>query len=171
MEIAGLIIGWLLLGLGVLGCFINKIPSPLLAFLGLLIQMWMCNVDVEMWALILTAVLVVVSMVASKKLVPKIGKMVSDFGKAGSWGTTIGSLVGMLLMAVGSGSTIVLVIAIVSALLILPYVFAFLFELIVRKSVQAAAQAAGGALVAFLVGTMLKLAVCALAIYTVIANV
>ena len=70
MEIAGLIIGWLLLGLGVLGCFINKIPGPLLAFLGLLIQMWMCNVGVEMWALILTAVLVVVSMV-QRNLFPK----------------------------------------------------------------------------------------------------
>ncbi|MBR5899149.1 MAG: DUF456 family protein [Muribaculaceae bacterium] len=170
MEIAGLIIGWLLLGFGVLGCFVNKIPGPLMAFLGLLIQMWMCDINVEMWALILTAVLVVVSMVVSKKLVPKIGKMVADFGKAGSWGTTIGSLVGLMIMLGGSGNTTVLIIAIVSALLILPYVFAFLFELISRKSVQAAAQAAGGALVAFLVGTMLKLAVCALAIYTVVTN-
>ena len=45
-----------------------------------------------------------------------------------------------------------------------------LFELISRKSAQAAVQAAGGALVTFLVGTMLKLAVCALAIYTILAN-
>jgi uncharacterized protein YqgC (DUF456 family) len=73
-------------------------------------------------------------------------------------------------MAVGEGSTTVMIIAIVSAILILPYTFAFLFELISRKSAQAAVQAAGGALVTFLVGTMLKLAVCALAIYTILAN-
>jgi uncharacterized protein YqgC (DUF456 family) len=170
MEFVGLIIGWLLIALGVLGCFINKIPGPLMAFLGLLIQMWMCDVSVEMWALILTAVLVIVSMVVTKKLVPKIGKMVAEFGKAGSWGTTIGSLIGMMIMAVGEGSTTVMIIAIVSAILILPYTFAFLFELISRKSAQAAVQAAGGALVTFLVGTMLKLAVCALAIYTILAN-
>ena len=100
MEIVCLILGWSLIGIGLLGCFVNKIPGPLMAFLGLLLQVWGCDIEMEWWVLALLAVLVVASMVVSKKLVPKVGNLVAEFGKAGAWGTTVGSLVGLMFFAI-----------------------------------------------------------------------
>ncbi len=172
MEIVCLILGWSLIGIGLLGCFVNKIPGPLMAFLGLLLQVWGCDIEMEWWVLALLAVLVVASMVVSKKLVPKVGNLVAEFGKAGAWGTTVGSLVGLMFFAIvcEDASVGIIIFSIILSLLLLPYLFAFLFELIVRKSAQEALQAAGGALVAFLIGTMLKLAVCVYTVYAVITN-
>lgn len=174
MAFACLIIGWALIGLGVLGCFINKIPGPLMSFIGLLIFVFGTGIDCPWWVIALVALMVVASMVLSKKFLPKVGKLVAEYGKAGSWGTMFGSLFGLaitLAITANEASTAVVVIMLIVSFLLLPYVLAFLLELIVRKSAPAALNAAGGALVAFLVGTMLKLAVCATAIYSVTNNV
>lgn len=117
--------------------------------------------------------LVIASMILSKKVLPKIGKLVSEYGKGGSWGTMIGSLIGLvatIAVANTDVSTALMIVMLIVAFVVLPYTFAFLFELIAKKSAVVALHAASGALVAFLVGTMLKLGVCAYSIYVVIAN-
>lgn len=172
MEFACMIVGWALISLGILGCFVNKIPGPLLAFAGLLLQVFGCDISVEWWVLALVALLVIASMVVSKKLLPKVGKLVAAFGKAGSWGTTVGSLVGLMLFAacVEDGDAGLVVVMMILAFIVLPYVFAFLFELVARRSAKDGLQAAVGALVTFAAGTVLKLAVCIYVIYAVITN-
>ncbi|MBO5250081.1 MAG: DUF456 family protein [Muribaculaceae bacterium] len=170
MEIACIIIAWLLVALGFLGCFVNKIPGPLLSFLGLVIFAIGCGIKADWWVFVLVGLLVIVSMVVNKKYAPKLGALVAPFGKGGSWGTTLGSLIGLcLIAALANGGTTMAIISIVCAFGVLPYFFAFLFELIAKKSAATAAQAATGAYVTFLVTTMLKLAVCAYSIYALIA--
>lgn len=173
MEIACLIIGWILVFFGFLGCFVEKIPGPLMAFIGLLIFVWGTSVSCEWWVLLLVGIMVIASKILSKKLLPKIGQLVAEYGKGGSWGAMVGSLIGLITtLVVGNTpvSTAIMIIVLIVSFIVLPYVFALLFEFIAKKSFPLAAQAAGGALVAFLAGTMLKLGVCAYAVYAVIAN-
>lgn len=71
----------------------------------------------------------------------------------------------MLGVASEDVSNFALIMAIIGAFIVLPYIFASLFEMIARKSFTGGFQAGAGALVAFLCGTMLKLAVCCYSIY------
>ena len=117
----------LLICLGFLGCFVNKVPGPLLAFIGILLPVLFGDVNAEVWMLCLIGVLVVVSMIISSKVLPKLGEKIHPFGKAGSWGTTLGSILGLLSTVASSGSPI---FGMLLAFVILPYGSAFLFELI-----------------------------------------
>lgn len=168
MSILFWILAGLLIAFGFLGCFINKIPGPMLSFIGLCILTFGVGLKIKIWVLGLVFVGVILSMILSKKLLPKVGALVAEYGKSGSWGATIGSILGIFtIIAVAnedvSNATLIIVIAL--AFLLLPYVFAALFEMIARKSFAGGAQAGAGALVAFLCGTMLKLAVCCYSIY------
>lgn len=173
MEIFWMCLGWLFIGFGVLGCFVNKIPGPMMAFLGLLIMVWGTPIECDSWVLALVALMVIVSMILTRRLLPKIGKLVAEYGRAGNWGTMIGSFIGLIALAAlaeNDASGTVLLIMLLVSFVGLPYLFAFILETISRKSAQEGAQAALGALFAFMVGTMLKLAVCAYSIYTVVTN-
>lgn len=152
----------LLICVGFLGCFVNKIPGPLLAFIGILLPVLFGDVEAEVWMLVLIGVLVVASMIVSSKVLPKLGSKIHPFGKAGSWGTTIGSLLGII--GVGVAGSMSPVVTLILSFIALPYGFAFLFELISQKSAGTAIKAAGGAYVTFLVGTVLKLVVCYLSL-------
>lgn len=156
----------LLICLGFLGCFVNKVPGPLLAFIGILLPVLFGDVNAEVWMLCLIGVLVVVSMIISSKALPKLGEKIHPFGKAGSWGTTLGSILGLLSTVASSGSPI---FGMLLAFVILPYGAAFLFELISQKSAGTAIKAAGGAYITFLIGTVLKLVVCYLSLRILIA--
>lgn len=155
------ILAVLLIALGFLGCFINKVPGPLLAFIGVLITVFFGDVNANVWMLVLVGVLVIASMIVSKKLLPKLGEKVHPFGKGGSWGTTVGSIIGLLILAGSSNASAVgMIICFVLAFFGLPYIFAFVFEFISNKNASVALKAAGGALVTFLASTVLKLVVC-----------
>lgn len=156
------IIAIVLIALGFLGCFVNKIPGPLLAFIGILLPVLFGDVNADIWMLVLIGVLVVVSMIVSAKFLPKLGAMVSPFGKAGSWGTTIGSLFGLI--GIGVAGSMSPVATLILSFVAFPYGFAFLFEFISKKSAGVALKSAGGAYITFLVGTVLKLTVCYLSL-------
>lgn len=156
------ILAIVLIAFGFLGCFVNKVPGPLLAFIGILLPVLFGDVNAEIWMLCLIGALVIVSMIVSSKFLPKLGEKVHPFGKAGSWGTTLGSIVGLLSTVSSSADSPIF--GLVLAFVILPYGVAFLFELISQKSAGTALKAAGGAYVTFLVGTVLKLVVCYLSL-------
>ena len=64
MEIAGLA----LMGIGLLGCFINKIPGPLIAFIGLLIINFATKMDIPTEIIIVCGVLSVISLIIASNL-------------------------------------------------------------------------------------------------------
>lgn len=168
MSLLVWILGILLIAFGFLGCFVNKIPGPMLSFIGLCVLTFGVPLHLDKLILLYIFIGVLLSMYLSKKILPKVGALVAEYGKGGSWGATIGSLIGIfIVLGVASEdvSNFALIMAIIGAFIVLPYIFASLFEMIARKSFTGGFQAGAGALVAFLCGTMLKLAVCCYSIY------
>lgn len=168
----GTILVWVLVAIclcfGFLGCFVNKVPGPIAVLLAMLIAMFGLDIDLGWDKVAIVAALTVASIVLSKILV-KAAKKMYEFSKRGSWGTTIGSLLGLggLMGASGSDSTAVLILLFVICLVGLPFVFAFLFELTNKKGVQVAVKSASSATCAYLADTLLKLVVFVYAIYAI----
>jgi len=159
-----IIVAILLFVIGYLGCFVNKIPGPLFAFVGLLIAKFTANLPISGGILVLAALLVVASMVINAKYVPMLAKKLHTYGKAGKWGTVIGSFFGMIIGLAGS------LVAGIIFMLALPYAFAWLFEYISTKNVTECSKRAASAFLVYLVSTVIKLAVVYLCFKVTIDN-
>lgn len=166
MEIFWWILLALLLCCGFLGCFINKVPGPIAVVLALLIGITALDIDLEWGHFAIIAVLAVVSIIASKVLV-KLAKKMQEYSKRATIGTTIGSIIGLILVAGASSmnsDAAVIVIAIVG-LVVLPFVLAFLLELTNKNGAAMAVKCATAATCAYLADTCLKLVVFIYAVY------
>lgn len=158
------------MALGFLGCFVNKIPGPILAFIGILLLKFVNDVPVSEVALVVIAVTVILSYILPKILLPKLKKHIVEYGKAASWGATIGSILGLIILCgVGFDSMVVGIILLIVAIVVLPYLFALVFEGISKKDWSKAVPAAGGALIEYLCTTLLKLAVVGYSFYAMFA--
>lgn len=166
------IIGFVLIAIGFIGCFVHKIPGPLLAFAGILVFHFGNGSCISTTALILCAVAVIISMVLGHYM-PKITKRIHEFGKGGKAGAIIGSLLGLIAIA-GAGSadidTGLFIVFIITGLVIIPFAFAYIGEMIARKSAKEALMPAVAAYITYFTGMVIKLAVCAYCIYAVIDN-
>lgn len=156
----------LCLGFGFLGCFINKIPGPVGVVIAVLLAYFAVDVRLDGLDLGLIIGLAVVSIILSKVLVKAVKKL-HTFSKRGSWGTTIGSFIGLgiLCAPVVHDSTVVLILILILGLVIVPFVFAFLLELTNKQGASESLKCAGAATGAYLSDTFLKLVVFAYAIY------
>ena len=170
MSFVWIAIGILLIALAFIGCFVQKFPGPLAAFVGILIANFGADLNISASALIICALAVVLSMVLNRFL-PKITARIHEFGKAGKWGSVIGSVIGVIVLLWG-GSEVDSLGAVIAFILlglgVIPFAFCYLFELISRKNVQAALMPATAAYVTFLCGTLIKLTVCIYCVYAVI---
>lgn len=147
------IVAILLMCLGFLGCFVNKIPGPLLAFIGLLLAKFAADLPISWGIIALCAVLVVVSMVVNAKYVSQLAAKLYPYGKGGKWGTFIGSLIGLIIALKASA-----VVGIIF-MLALPYGFAWLFEYLGTKDSTESTKRATSAFTVYLASTVIKLAV------------
>lgn len=147
------IVAILLMCLGFLGCFVNKIPGPLMAFIGLLLAKFAADLPISWGIIALCAVLVVVSMVVNAKYVPQLAAKLYPYGKGGKWGTFIGSLIGLIIALKASA-----VVGIIF-MLALPYGFAWLFEYMTDKDSKEAGKRAASAFTVYLASTVIKLVV------------
>ena len=153
---------------GFLGCFINKFPGPLCAFIAVLLCKFMLKLPFAIWALIVVGVLVVASMVVAKNVVPQLMKKVTPFTK-GATGTTVGSIIGLVVFwgmnntdSVSAGSMIA---GIIIGLILIPFVCAYIFEIVAQKDASKALKSSTGATVVYLANTLLKLIVLAVSLY------
>lgn len=167
MEILWWVLFALLLSCGFLGCFINKIPGPIAVLIATIVGYTALDLDADWLHIGIIAGLVVASMIASKVLV-KLAKKMHEFSKRGSIGTTIGSIVGLLIIA-GAGSAdaeawIALICALIG-LVVLPFGLSFLLELTNKNGAAVALKAATAATCAYLADTCLKLVVFVYALY------
>lgn len=166
------ILWWVLVGLllcfGFLGCFINKVPGPLAVVLATLLAILCLDIPIEWGTFAIIAVLAVASMVASKFLV-KLAKKLQEYSKRATWGTTIGSITGLLLVwgSVYADSTALLITMLIIGFIVLPFVLAFLLELTNKQGAAMALKCATSATCAYLSDTLLKLAVFIYAIYVI----
>ena len=166
------VLWWVFVGLclvfGFLGCFVNKIPGPVAIVIATLIAILALDVPISWGTFALITALAVASMIASKLLV-KLVKKLQEYSKRATWGTTIGSLVGLLLVwgAAAANSTSMLITMFIIGFIIPPFTLAFLLELTNKQGAVMALKCATSATCAYLADTFLKLAVFVYAIYVI----
>ena len=171
-EILILVFCVLLFIIGFIGCFVHKIPGPLIAFIGILIYRFAgAGGDaISASALVLCAVAVVLSMILTHHA-PKLTKKIAKFGKGGTWGSIVGSLLGLALLASVSEDAMdgffPALLMLIVAFGVIPFALSYLFEFASRKDAKAALMPAVAAYVTFLSGMLIKLAVCVYCVYAV----
>ncbi len=150
----------LLLALGLLGCFVNKIPGPIAVVLALLVAILALEIDISWGTFAIVLALAIASMIASKVLV-KLVKKLHEYSKKASIGTTIGSIIGLGIIAGSSEieSSGLMILLFVVALAIIPFLLAFLLELTNKRGAVEALKSAASATGAYMADSLLKLIV------------
>ena len=158
----------LCLCLGFLGCFINKVPGPIAVVIATLLAILCLDIPIAWSTFGIITALAIASMIVSKLLV-KMVKKLQEYSKRATWGTTIGSIIGLLLVygATSSDSKALLITMLIVGFVVLPFVLAFLLELTNRQGAVMALKCATSATCAYLSDTLLKLAVFVYAIYVI----
>ena len=147
MDIFLLILAFLCLLVGIIGCIVPGLPGVPIAYAGLWIAQATEKVDFS-WQFLLIWGLVTIAVSVLDYIVPAWGTKKFGGTKFGVWGSTIGVFVGLFFGAVG--------------VIVGPLAGAILGELIGGKQVAEALKAGWGSFVGLLFGTILKLICCGL---------
>ena len=147
MDIVLLVIAFVFILIGFIGCIVPGLPGTPIAYAGLWIAQATDRVDFSWQFLLIWGVVVVIISVLDY-LVPAWGTKHYGGTKWGVWGSTIGVFVGLFFGAIG--------------VILGPLVGAIIGELLAGKELQAALKAGWGSFVGILFGTILKLIACGL---------
>lgn len=173
MSIFILVLSILFMCVGLIGCFVNRVPGPILTFIGILLFNYGTDYHpFEIYEIILCGIAVILTKVLDK-FVPRITTKISEFGKGGKRGCTIGSLIGILIIIAAASeksSTGLMIFSIIIGLIVLPFVIGYIGEFISTKNAKAALKPATAAYATYLIGTLIKLSVCVYCIYTTFAS-
>lgn len=144
MDIALLIIGFILMFIGILGSFLPVLPGPPISWVGLLLLYLTKAVPDDWWVLGITAAIALL-VFALDYIIPAIGTKKFGGSKTGMAGTVIGLLVAIFFPILG-----------IFGIIIWPFVGALIGELINKSDQKTAMKAAFGSFIGFLTGTFLK---------------
>ena len=147
MEIFLLVIAFLLMLIGIIGCIVPGLPGTPIAYLGLWIAQATERVDFS-WQFLLVWGIVMIAVSALDYIVPAWGTKHYGGTKYGVWGSTIGVFVGLFFGAAG--------------VILGPLVGAVLGEMPSGKALAEALKAGWGSFVGILFGTVIKLICCGL---------
>ncbi len=146
MDYILLILGFILIITGIIGCIAPIIPGPPISFVGMLLLHFTNWGPIEtniLWILGVAAVVVTIL----DNIVPILGTKKFGGSKAGVWGSTIGLIVGFFVFPP-------------FGIIIGPFLGAFIGEMTQRQTTtDKALKAAFGALVGFVLGVGMKLGV------------
>ncbi len=156
MEWLWISIGVILIILAILGSILPLLPGPPIAYVGLLIQQFREPEPYTTKFLWIWAGIVVVSLVLDY-LIPIWGTKKFGGTKYGVWGCTIGFLLAFWMGPWG--------------MILGPFIGAFVGEMIARQDSRKSFRAALGSFVGFLMGSFLKLVICFMMLYYVIASI
>ena len=147
MDIFLLVLAFLCLLIGIIGCIVPGLPGTRIAYAGLWIAQATDRVDFS-WQMLLVWGIVTIVISVLDYVVPAWGTKHYGGSKWGVWGSTIGVFVGLFFGAIG--------------VIVGPLVGAILRELIAGKQLQEAIKAGWGSFIGILFGTILKLIACGL---------
>lgn len=136
----------ILFAVGVVGCVVPVLPGPLAAYAGFLCLLGTPHAPGWRTAAAMGAVAVAVTVFDS--LIPGWGAKKFRCSKWGVWGSVVGAILGVFFFPIG--------------LLAGPFLGALAGEMLSGRRLTAAAWGGVGAVTGFLLGTLLKLGVCAL---------
>jgi len=142
MDIALVVIGFILCLIGIIGSFLPVLPGPPVSWVGLLLLHLTTAVNDDWWFLGITGG-VALLVFALDYIIPAIGTKKFGGTRAGMIGTTIGLIVGILA-------------PIPFGIIIGPFVGAFLGELSNKADKKTALKAAFGSFLGLLTGAFMK---------------
>ncbi len=145
MDIFLIILGFILIIAGIIGCILPGLPGPLTAWLGLLVTM-LSKVIPDDWSFIWITFAVVIIITLLDYVIPAVGTKKFGGSKYGTFGAIIGVLVGFFTPLPGG--------VIAGA-----FLGAFIGEYLRHQQAGKALKAAFGALIGFLVSTGMQLIV------------
>jgi len=148
MSIALITIGIILLIAGIVGCIVPALPGVPLSYLALVLLRFSDKGDEVSNRLLIVWAIVTVVVTALDYIVPAWGTKQFGGSKWGTWGSTIGVIVGLFMGPWG--------------IIIGPFVGAVVFELLGGKSSREAVRAGWGSFIGLLTGTIIKLICCGL---------
>ena len=156
MDILLLVIAFILMLIGIIGCIVPGLPGTPIAYAGLWIAQITERVDFN-WQFLLVWGIVTVVISALDYIVPAWGTKRYGGTKWGVWGSTIGVFVGLFAGPWG--------------VILGPLVGAVIGELLGGKAAQEALRAGWGSFIGILFGTILKLIACGLMLTALIQAV
>ena len=156
MDILLLVIAFILMLIGIIGCIVPGLPGTPIAYIGLWIAQITERVDFS-WQFLLVWGIVTVVISALDYIVPAWGTKRYGGTKWGVWGSTIGVFVGLFAGPWG--------------VILGPLVGAVIGELLGGKAAQEALRAGWGSFIGILFGTIIKLIACGLMLTALIQAV
>lgn len=147
MDIALLILGFLLMLVGILGSFLPVLPGPPISWVGLLLLYLTKAVPDNWWVLAITFV-IAITITILDYVIPAMGTKRFGGSKAGMWGTIVGLLVAIFVPIFGP-----------LGIIIWPFIGALVGELLNKTHQKTAMKAAFGSFLGFLTGTFMKFVV------------
>lgn len=147
MDIALIVIAFVLMLIGIIGCIVPGLPGTPIAYAGLWVAQATDKIDFS-WQFMLIWGIVVIVITLLDYVVPAWGTKRYGGSKWGVWGSTIGVFVGLFFGAAG--------------VILGPLVGAILGELISGKQLNDALRAGWGSFIGILFGTIIKLIACGL---------
>ncbi|MBQ3632998.1 MAG: DUF456 domain-containing protein [Paludibacteraceae bacterium] len=147
MDIALLVIAFLCMVVGIIGCIVPGLPGVPVAYAGLWIAQATEKVDFS-WQMLLVWAIVTIAVSVLDYVVPAWGTKKFGGTRYGVWGSTIGVFAGLFFGAAG--------------VIIGPLAGAVIGELVGGKEIAEALKAGWGSFIGLLFGTILKLVCCGL---------
>lgn len=144
MDIALVLLGFILMLVGILGSFLPVLPGPPISWLGLLLLYLTKAVPNDWWVLGI-ALAIAILVFALDYIIPAIGTKKFGGSKGGMIGTVIGLLVAIFFPILG-----------VFGIIVWPFLGALLGELLNKTDQKTAIKAAFGSFIGFLTSTFLK---------------
>lgn len=144
MDIALLVLGFILMLVGILGSFLPVLPGPPVSWVGLLLLYLTKAVPDDWWMLGITLFFALLITIMDY-VIPAMGTKKFGGSKAGMLGTVVGLLVAIFFPILGPFGIIVW-----------PFVGALVGELINKADQKTALKAAFGSFLGFLTGTFMK---------------
>jgi uncharacterized protein YqgC (DUF456 family) len=145
MDIALVIIGFILMLVGILGSFLPVLPGPPVSWIGLLL-LHLTKVVPENWWFLGITLFFALFITVMDYVIPAMGTKKFGGSKAGMYGSIIGLLIGIFLPIPGG-------------IIIGAFLGAFVGELTKNSDNKTALKAAFGSFLGFLTGTFMKLLV------------
>lgn len=149
-DIILIILGILCLLVGLAGCILPALPGPPLSYAALLLLHFTDKVQFSTTQLVVWLIVVVVIQILDY-FVPMLGSKYTGGTRWGTRGCMAGTLVGLFFMPWG--------------IILGPFLGAFIGELLGGSDKKLALKSGIGSLIGFLLGTVLKCAVCGYFIY------
>ena len=143
MDIVLLVLGIILMLVGILGCILPVLPGPPLSFVGLLLLHFSKFAEYTTTLLVILAIVAAVVTILDY-FVPIWGTKRFGGTKYGSWGATIGVILGIFMFPP-------------LGIIILPFIGAVVGESLKGADFNSAMKAGFGSFMGFLMGTGLKL--------------